>query len=873
MSELLKRRRRIAEVEVRCYISQLVSSLKYLHSQLVIHRDLKLGNLFLDSELRIKVGDFGLAAKLSHPTEKRRTICGTPNYIAPEILEGKEGHSFEVDIWSAGVVMYTLLVGTPPFESKDVKSTYKRILCNSFAFPDNILISEDAKHLIRSILQPKPEQRPTLDQIMAHPFFTRPTNLVPSRLPECALFQTPQKHQLSYGLAGASTGDVPMEYERVASGKPIDRQLQFGDENDPQAINKARSALPSSLKPVSSLYSTRRPNVPMTQPQLLPSARVSGMSAPSDQHVSASPRLRDPAFKNPHENPFARLSGPPSSSSTTTNSAPVSSSAIGGGIKSLSRPQAQPALSAMSEKFEIFIDKKKETTPSSSRAVGITKSPSSAVASSRLQPLASRSTSQQPLVSDRYSQTQSQSQQMVSTSTSQGPIRKRRTNLGFGQIGDLEQELENVHLNPGSRYSGRHSKESSVVGLISSGKKRTPVAQHSRASKYDSSERLSSASAVSPNNDSSERDHSSKSKRKVGSGSEESPSKLLKQGYSHSKPVAITTAAVASTTAHFISPEDLSHRPKYVKTPGTLEAMHEMLDLNYPDLTEDEAPFEKIIKNTSSTSTNDSDSATSLQAQSAHTWVVRYVDFTSKYGLGFLLNTGAAGVYFNDSTKIVLSANGEIFQYIERKRASGNMNTSVTEHISQTHSIHMYPVELQKKVTLMCHFRNYLMDQTKVSLERDDQGTGMDEHMKLRTPHGHNAAQAASATVKLGTNSAQYIVGRHDNPATPHEKNILTSLETYSDSNTDMIYLKKWVRTKHAILFRLSNRTVQVVFFDRSEVLMSSEVKTITYVSKLGERSYHSLNSVMQSGRKDIAKRLKYTKDIMHRLISIQQPK
>jgi polo-like kinase 1 len=155
MSELLKRRRKIGEIETRCYISQLMSSLKYLHSQLVIHRDLKLGNLFLDSELRVKVGDFGLAAKLTHPNEKRRTVCGTPNYIAPEILEGKDGHSFEVDIWSAGVVMYTLLVGKPPYESKDVKSTYKRILTNTFSFPDHIHISDDAKNLIQLILQVK----------------------------------------------------------------------------------------------------------------------------------------------------------------------------------------------------------------------------------------------------------------------------------------------------------------------------------------------------------------------------------------------------------------------------------------------------------------------------------------------------------------------------------------------------------------------------------------------------------------------------------------------------------------------------------------------------------------------------------------------
>jgi polo-like kinase 1 len=153
MSEMLKRRKRLTEPEARYYLCQLIGSLKYLHQNLVIHRDLKLGNLFIDSSMRIKVGDFGLATRVSHPDEKRRTVCGTPNYIAPEILEGKEGHSFEVDIWSTGVILYTLLIGKPPFESKDVKSTYKRILANSFTFPDHVPICEHAKNLIRSILQ------------------------------------------------------------------------------------------------------------------------------------------------------------------------------------------------------------------------------------------------------------------------------------------------------------------------------------------------------------------------------------------------------------------------------------------------------------------------------------------------------------------------------------------------------------------------------------------------------------------------------------------------------------------------------------------------------------------------------------------------
>lgn len=72
---------------------QIISGLKYLHKKKVIHRDLKLGNLFLTEKMELKLGDFGLAAKLEFDGDKKKTICGTPNYIAPEILEGKTGHS------------------------------------------------------------------------------------------------------------------------------------------------------------------------------------------------------------------------------------------------------------------------------------------------------------------------------------------------------------------------------------------------------------------------------------------------------------------------------------------------------------------------------------------------------------------------------------------------------------------------------------------------------------------------------------------------------------------------------------------------------------------------------------------------------------
>ena len=103
-----------------------------MHQIGIVHRDIKLDNILLDGHGNVKIGDFGLATKLEFDGERKRTICGTPNYIAPEVLEGKQGHSYEVDIWSIGVIIYTLIIGKPPFETSDVKTTYKRIRMNAY---------------------------------------------------------------------------------------------------------------------------------------------------------------------------------------------------------------------------------------------------------------------------------------------------------------------------------------------------------------------------------------------------------------------------------------------------------------------------------------------------------------------------------------------------------------------------------------------------------------------------------------------------------------------------------------------------------------------------------------------------------------------
>lgn len=190
LMELLKTRKRVSEPEVRYFMVQIIGAVKYLHSRRVIHRDLKLGNIFFDPEMNLKIGDFGLASVLPSTDSRKYTICGTPNYIAPEVLGGKTtGHSFEVDIWAIGIMMYALLVGKPPFQAKDVNVIYERIKKTEYSFPPDKRISDEARMLIQDLLSLNPLNRPTINEILDYDWFKGP---FPSRTLEVALTATPQ---------------------------------------------------------------------------------------------------------------------------------------------------------------------------------------------------------------------------------------------------------------------------------------------------------------------------------------------------------------------------------------------------------------------------------------------------------------------------------------------------------------------------------------------------------------------------------------------------------------------------------------------------------------------------------------------------------
>ncbi|XP_010901426.1 serine/threonine-protein kinase PLK1 [Esox lucius] len=185
--ELHKRRKAVTEPEARYYMMQLVKGCQYLHNNRVIHRDLKLGNIFLNDEMDVKIGDFGLATKIEFDGERKKTLCGTPNYIAPEVL-CKKGHSFEVDIWSLGCILYTLLVGKPPFETSCLKETYNRIKKNNYTIPWHI--NPVASSLIKRMLHADPAQRPSISQLQTDEFFT--AGYIPLRLPTTCLTVPPR---------------------------------------------------------------------------------------------------------------------------------------------------------------------------------------------------------------------------------------------------------------------------------------------------------------------------------------------------------------------------------------------------------------------------------------------------------------------------------------------------------------------------------------------------------------------------------------------------------------------------------------------------------------------------------------------------------
>ena len=165
-----KKRKNLKEIEVQYFILQIIHALKYLHKRRIVHRDLKPGNIFLNKNLEVKIGDFGLAKQFAYMGEKIKHQGGTLQYMAPEVVENSES-SFEVDIWAIGVIMYYLILGKLPFRGSNQEETKEKIKKVDYTYQKDAIISEAAKDLISQILVKDPIKRPSLRQILMHDFF------------------------------------------------------------------------------------------------------------------------------------------------------------------------------------------------------------------------------------------------------------------------------------------------------------------------------------------------------------------------------------------------------------------------------------------------------------------------------------------------------------------------------------------------------------------------------------------------------------------------------------------------------------------------------------------------------------------------------
>ncbi|XP_031556961.1 serine/threonine-protein kinase PLK4-like [Actinia tenebrosa] len=264
---------KMSESQARHIMHQLVQGVLYLHSYGIIHRDLTLGNLLLNKNMDVKIADFGLAARLAMPSEKHYTMCGTPNYISPEIAT-RDPHGLESDVWSMGCMLYTLLVGSPPFDTNAVKSTLNKVVLAKYDMPG--YVSPEAKDLISKLLKKNPNDRLTLSGILDHPFMTEKT--LPNTL------SSPSRHHYSTKYFEQSVDSGQGTMATVSTGIGRSSWSSNGPINKQESAHHGSYNSSNSVDHLSNGWSRN-----LRQPPS-PPVRQRASSSPSSENINTSDR-------------------------------------------------------------------------------------------------------------------------------------------------------------------------------------------------------------------------------------------------------------------------------------------------------------------------------------------------------------------------------------------------------------------------------------------------------------------------------------------------------------------------------------------------------------------------------------------------------
>jgi len=202
----------------------LCDALGYLHNKGIVHRDLKPENILLatpDNDAAIKIADFGLARMISQTT-MMKTACGTPGYVAPEVLQNKGYDSGAVDVWSTGVILYILLCGFPPFYEEELPALFDQILKGRYDFPspwwDNI--SKGAKDLVRAMLTVDPKKRITAENVGKNAWIKDCLSGDPKYAVKLDAVSNLKKYQAAKKLKKAAKKLMAIQKMRLAIAKP-----------------------------------------------------------------------------------------------------------------------------------------------------------------------------------------------------------------------------------------------------------------------------------------------------------------------------------------------------------------------------------------------------------------------------------------------------------------------------------------------------------------------------------------------------------------------------------------------------------------------------------------------------------------------------